>query len=189
MSDVTFDMATNDMEVHSKKAEPWKVTLVDTGDNTQTGGRLKRVKKFLEGEDCFCFTYGDGLTDLNISQLIRFHREHGKLATVTAVNPPGRFGALVTTGPSVSAFSEKPSAGGAISGGYFVLNTECIDFISGDLESWEGAPLQALVDAGQLMAYRHDGFWQPMDTLREKNQLEQAWSGGDAPWKLWPDPD
>lgn len=181
-SDVTFDMATNEMEVHAKNAEPWRVTLVDTGDLTETGGRLKRVARFLT-DDCFCFTYGDGLIDLDINRLLAFHRSHGRWATVTAVNPPGRYGALVTNEGKVNKFSEKPESGGQINGGFFVLNQECLDLIGGDEDAWEGGPVQALVEAGQLMAFSHGGFWQPMDTLREKNLLEDLWSSGKAPWR------
>lgn len=187
MSDVTFDMAQNRMEVHEQKAEPWRVTLVDTGEDTLTGGRLKRVARYLEGEEAVCFTYGDGLADVDISALIRFHRTHGKLATVTAVTPPGRYGALVL-GPAggVAGFTEKPRGdGGVINGGFFVLSPNAIDFIDGDETPWEGGPLERLAARGELVAYRHSGFWQPMDTLRDKTQLEELWCSGKAPWKVW----
>jgi glucose-1-phosphate cytidylyltransferase len=186
MSDVTFDMVGNRMEVHEQKAEPWRVTLVDTGEETMTGGRLLRVKQYLKGDDAFCFTYGDGLSDVNIGELIRFHRGHGRQATVTAVRPPGRYGALEMQGVSVAGFTEKPRGdGGLINGGFFVLSPEVIDCIDGDGTSWENEPLARLVAADQLRAFEHKGFWQPMDTLREKNQLEDLWAAGRAPWKLW----
>jgi glucose-1-phosphate cytidylyltransferase len=186
MSDVTFDMASNQMEVHSRKAEPWKVTLVDTGENTLTGGRLKRVSNYIKDEDAFCFTYGDGVSDVDISTEIVFHRQHGKLATITAVQPPGRYGALSLEGQRVAAFTEKPRGdGGLINGGFFVLSPKCLDLIAGDQSSWEGEPLTQLAAEGQLMAFEHDGFWQPMDTLRDKNHLEELWQSGNAPWKKW----
>jgi glucose-1-phosphate cytidylyltransferase len=186
MSDVTFDMSNNQMEVHQRKAEPWRVTLVDTGDDTLTGGRLKRVQDYVRDEHAFCFTYGDGLSDLDISGLIRFHNEHGKWATVTAVSPPGRYGALEREGYQVTAFVEKPRGdGGLINGGFFILSPNCLDFIEGDQTSWEGEPLTALMQQNQLMAFEHRGFWQPMDTLRDKNQLEELWQGARAPWKKW----
>jgi glucose-1-phosphate cytidylyltransferase len=186
MSDITFDMANNQMEVHQKKAEPWKVTLVDTGEDTMTGGRLKRVADYIKDEDAFCFTYGDGVSDVNIRALIEFHGQHGKLATVTAVQPPGRYGALERTANQVTGFSEKPRGdGGAINGGFFVLSPKCIKFIEDDQSSWEGVPLTTLARLGELMAFEHNGFWQPMDTLREKNQLEALWASGKAPWKVW----
>jgi glucose-1-phosphate cytidylyltransferase len=169
MSDVTFDMEHNSMEVHHRKAEPWRVTLVDTGDETLTGGRLKRVAEYLKDEDAFCFTYGDGVSDVDISKEIAFHRQHKKLATVTAVQPPGRYGALQLNGSSVDGFSEKPRGdGGLINGGFFVLSPKCIDLIANDQTSWEGDLLERLANNGQLMAFQHFGFWQPMDTLREK---------------------
>jgi glucose-1-phosphate cytidylyltransferase len=187
MSDVTFDMADNRMEVHEQKAEPWRVTLVDTGAETLTGGRLRRVAGYVKDEEAFCFTYGDGVSDLNISAEIAFHKQHGKLATVTAVQPPGRYGAVQLDGSNVKGFSEKPRGdGGLINGGFFVLSPHCIDLIDGDDCSWEGAPLASLATDGQLMAFEHKGFWQPMDTLREKNLLEELWVSGKAPWKLWP---
>jgi glucose-1-phosphate cytidylyltransferase len=186
MSDVTFDMANNQMEVHQRNAEPWKVTLVDTGDDTLTGGRLKRVAAYVEGEESFCFTYGDGVADVDISRSIAFHQQHGKLATVTAVQPPGRYGALQLNDLQVSGFTEKPPGdGGLINGGFFVLSPKCLDLIEGDGSSWEGAPLTHLAKKGELMAFEHKGFWQPMDTLRDKNQLEDLWQSGNAPWKIW----
>ncbi len=186
MSDVTFDMSRNHMEVHQQKAEPWRVTLVDTGEDTLTGGRLKRVKDYLKDEEVFCFTYGDGLSNVDIGSLIKFHTRHGKLATVTAVTPPGRYGALERTSDQVTAFTEKPRGeGGLINGGFFVLSPECLNLIDGDRTSWECEPLDRLVEMGELMAFEHLGFWQPMDTLREKNLLEELWSSGKAPWKTW----
>jgi glucose-1-phosphate cytidylyltransferase len=186
MSDVTFDMANNRMEVHHKHAEPWRVTLVDTGDDTLTGGRLKRVFDYVKGDDAFCFTYGDGVSDVDISAGIAFHRQHGKLATVTAVQPPGRYGALQLSGETVQGFTEKPRGdGGLINGGFFVLSPHCIERIANDSTSWEGDPLVGLAADGQLMAYEHTGFWQPMDTLRDKNMLEDLWQSGQAPWKRW----
>lgn len=186
MSDVTFDMERNEMQVHQRKAEPWKVTLVDTGDETLTGGRLKRVGMHLQDEDAFCFTYGDGVADVNISQLIQFHRSHGKLATVTAVQPPGRYGALAMEGAAVRGFIEKPRGdGGWINGGFFVLSPKCLEQIAGDQTSWEAAPLLQLAESDELRAFEHAGFWQPMDTLRDKTQLENLWASGAAPWKTW----
>ncbi|MDP2367526.1 glucose-1-phosphate cytidylyltransferase [Rhodoferax sp.] len=186
MSDVTFDMASNRMEVHHKHAEPWRVTLVDTGDNTMTGGRLKRVADYVNDDPAFCFTYGDGLSDLDISKSIAFHRQHGKLATVTAVQPPGRYGALQMSGANVQGFTEKPRGdGGLINGGFFVLSPLSLERIEGDSTSWEAEPLSGLAADGELMAFEHTGFWQPMDTLREKNLLEELWQGGAAPWKVW----
>jgi glucose-1-phosphate cytidylyltransferase len=186
MSDVTFDMSSNTMEVHQKNAEPWRVTLVDTGDDTLTGGRLKRVAGYLNGEEAFCFTYGDGVSDVDISAEIAFHNSHGKLATVTAVQPPGRYGALQMIGREVKGFFEKPRGdGGLINGGFFVLSPRCIDRIVDDHSSWEGGPLAGLAEDGQLMAFEHSGFWQPMDTLRDKNLLEELWQMGKAPWKVW----
>jgi glucose-1-phosphate cytidylyltransferase len=186
MSDVTFDMSKNEMKVHQRKAEPWKVTLVDTGENTMTGGRLKRVAEHLAGEDAFCFTYGDGVSDVDIGASIAFHRAHGKWATITAVQPPGRYGALERDGDRVTGFAEKPRGdGGFINGGFFVLSPRCLDLIDGDDVNWESAPLSGLAARGQLMAFEHRGFWQPMDTLRDKNQLEELWHSGRAPWKIW----
>jgi len=186
MSDVTFDMTNNTMAVHQKNAEPWKVTLVDTGDDTLTGGRLKRVADYIKHEEAFCFTYGDGVSDVDISATIRFHQEHGKLATVTAVQPPGRYGALERSGNQVTGFVEKPRGdGGLINGGFFVLSPKCLDLIDGDQSSWEGGPLTQLAKTNQMMAFEHRGFWQPMDTLRDKNLLEELWDSGKAPWKIW----
>lgn len=186
MSDVTFDMSTNSMTVLHRNVEPWKVTLVDTGENTLTGGRLKRVAKFLDKEQPFFFTYGDGLSDIDVSAELEFHQNHGCLATVASVIPPGRYGAIETDGRQVRRFVEKPRGdGGRINGGFFVLSPKVLDYISGDETSWEGAPLQRLAEDGQLMAYEHDGFWQPMDTLRDKNLLEELWESGRAPWKVW----
>lgn len=186
MSDVTFDMHSNKMEVHHQKAEPWRVTLVDTGEDSMTGGRLKRVSEYLKNEEAFCFTYGDGVADINISKEIEFHKAHGKWATVAAVQPPGRYGALDLEGKSVSGFTEKPRGdGGLINGGFFVLSSEVLSLIEGDSTSWEAGPLQTLAREGQLMAWQHDGFWQPMDTLRDKNHLEGLWASGKAPWRHW----
>ena len=186
MSDVTFDMQNNEMLVHQRYAEPWRVTLVDTGENTMTGGRLRRVRDYVKDEEAFCFTYGDGLADIDITAQIAFHKAHGKLATVTAVQPPGRYGALDMDGTAIRGFIEKPQGdGGWINGGYFVLSPKVIDAIDGDSSSWEGAPLQTLANQGQFQAYRHAGFWQPMDTLREKVMLEDMWNSGKAPWKAW----
>ncbi|WP_136416238.1 glucose-1-phosphate cytidylyltransferase [Herbaspirillum sp. ST 5-3] len=187
MSDVTFDMASNKMKVHQNSAEPWRVTLVNTGDNTMTGGRLKRVRKYLDNDD-FCLTYGDGVADIDIGALTRFHKEHGRLATVTAVQPLGRYGALEMEGHVVNGFMEKPRGdGGWINGGFFVLSPKVIDYIEGDQTSWELDPLERLASESQLAAYQHRGFWQPMDTLREKNQLDALWNSGSAPWKVWDD--
>ena len=186
MSDVTFDMADNRMEVHERHAEPWRVTLVDTGDDTQTGGRLKRVTAYIQDDEAFCFTYGDGLSDLNIGASIEFHRQHGRYATVTAVLPPGRYGAIECAGDRVTRFVEKPRGdGGLINGGFFVLSPAVLDYIEGDQTSWEGPPLARLAADGQMMAFEHSGFWQPMDTLRDKNLLEELWNSGKAPWKCW----
>jgi glucose-1-phosphate cytidylyltransferase len=186
MSDVTFDMARNAMQVHQQKAEPWRVTLVDTGDDTMTGGRLKRVADYVRDETAFCFTYGDGVSDVDITALIDFHKKHGKLATVTAVQPPGRYGALNMDGAAVRGFFEKPKGdGGWINGGFFVLSPNCLDTIDGDHIAWESEPLAHIADSAQLMAFEHRGFWQPMDTLREKNLLEELWLSGNATWKSW----
>jgi glucose-1-phosphate cytidylyltransferase len=185
-SDVTFDMQNNKMQVHHAHTEPWKVTLVDTGEQTQTGGRLRHVREYLKGEDAFCFTYGDGVGDIDITAQIKFHREHGKLATLTAVQPPGRFGSVVLDGSRIIDFVEKPQGDGAwINGGFFVLSPKVIDFIEGPATVWEKQPLQKLAQQGELMAYQHPGFWQPMDTLRDKNHLEELWNNGKAPWKIW----
>lgn len=186
MSDVTFDMASNQMEVHQKKAEPWRVTLVDTGDETLTGGRLKRVANYVKDEQAFCFTYGDGVADVDISRQLAFHKQHGKLATVTAVQPPGRYGALVRVGDAVQGFQEKPPGDGAwINGGFFVLHPKVLDYIEGDKTSWEATPLETIAKQGELAAFEHKRFWQPMDTLRDKNHLEELWESGAAPWKCW----
>jgi glucose-1-phosphate cytidylyltransferase len=185
-SDVTFDIQNNEMSVHQRKAEPWRVTLVDTGEETMTGGRLKRVAEHLAGEEAFCFTYGDGVADIDIGALTRFHGQHGRLATITAVQPPGRYGALAIDGQAVRGFVEKPRGdGGWINGGFFVLSPQCIALIEADHTAWEVEPLTRLATDGQLMAFQHAGFWQPMDTLREKNHLEQLWLTGHAPWKMW----
>ncbi|MEK1942730.1 MAG: glucose-1-phosphate cytidylyltransferase [Pseudomonas sp.] len=184
-SDVTFDMAQNRMHIHHQHAEPWRVTLVDTGEDTLTGGRLKRVREHLDDEP-FCFTYGDGVSDVDISALRAFHASHGKLATVTAIQPPGRYGALKLEDGKVETFQEKPAGDGAwINGGYFVLDPKVLDYIDGDQSSWEGEPLLQLAGEGNLMAYEHHGFWQAMDTLRDKNQLEELWSKRQAMWKVW----
>jgi glucose-1-phosphate cytidylyltransferase len=187
MSDVTFDMQNNQMEVHNQYAEPWRVTLVDTGEDTMTGGRLKRVAPYLQDEDAFCFTYGDGVSDVNITQLIEFHHAHGLYATLTAVYPPGRFGALdIQSDQRVISFKEKPKGdGGLINGGFFVLSPKVIDLIENDQIIWERSPLETLAETNQLKAFPHEGFWQPMDTLRDKNLLEELWGSGKAPWKVW----
>jgi glucose-1-phosphate cytidylyltransferase len=185
-SDVTFDMRSNQMEVHQNYSEPWRVTLIDTGEETLTGGRLRRARSYVENEDAFCFTYGDGVSDLNIAELVAFHLQHGKLATVTAVQPPGRYGALERDGDEVRGFIEKPRGdGGWINGGFFVLSPKVLPLIADDATSWEGEPLVRLAREGQLMAFEHSGFWHPMDTLRDKNYLEQLWQSGAAPWKKW----
>jgi glucose-1-phosphate cytidylyltransferase len=185
MSDVTFDMSQNRMTVHQRKAEPWKVTLVDTGADTLTGGRLKRVSRYLNG-DAFCFTYGDGLTDVDVGRLLDFHRAHGRLATLTAIQPPGRYGAVLIDDTRVTSFQEKPAGDGAwVNGGFFVLQPGVLDYIEGDETSWESEPLVRLARNDQLRAYQHGGFWQAMDTLRDKNHLEDLWQSGRAPWKLW----
>ncbi len=185
MSDVTFDLSKNAMEVHQNSAEPWRVTLVETGETTQTGGRLKRVRKYLSDED-FCFTYGDGVSDVDIRGLIEFHKSSRRLATLTGVQPPGRFGSLILQDSQVQAFEEKPKGdGGWINGGFFVLSPKVIDFVEDDSTVWERAPMERLARDGQLGAFLHKGFWQPMDTLRDKNHLEELWSGGVAPWKKW----
>ncbi len=187
MSDVTFDLKKNQMQVHQNTSEPWTVTLVDTGDATMTGGRLKRVADHLDGES-FCFTYGDGVGDVDIRALLEFHRQHGAAATLTAIQPPGRFGVIeMQENEQVAGFSEKPHGeGGWINGGFFVLNRSVLELIEGDATVWEREPLEQLAAAGQLRAFRHDGFWQPMDTLRDKILLEELWASGAAPWKLWP---
>lgn len=186
MSDVTFDMSNNQMTVHNQHAEAWKVTLVDTGDDSMTGGRLARVKDYVKNEDAFCFTYGDGVSDVNITDLIKYHHQHGKLATLTAVTPPGRFGALDIKDGQIRSFKEKPKGDGAlINGGFFVLSPKVIDLIDSDSCVWEQKPLESLAKSAELMAFDHDGFWQPMDTLRDKHHLEELWQSNKAPWKLW----
>lgn len=187
MSDVTFDMSENKMEVHQNNAESWRVTLVDTGEDTMTGGRLKRVKDYVKDEDAFCFTYGDGVSDVDITKLINFHNENGKHATLTATRPPGRYGALKISSESrVEHFQEKPDGDGSwINGGFFVLSPKVFDRIDDDNTSWENDPLSSLAKDDELVAYKHEGFWQPMDTLREKNLLENLWDSGKAPWKVW----
>lgn len=186
MSDVTFDMQKNEMKVHQRHAEPWRVTLVDTGEDTLTGGRLKRIAEYVKDEDAFCFTYGDGVADIDIGKQILFHRQQGRYATVTAVQPPGRYGALNMEGTAVRGFVEKPMGdGGWINGGFFVLSPRCLGYIAGDASSWEGEPLARIAAEGQLIAFEHTGFWQPMDTLRDKNHLEELWESGHAPWKIW----
>jgi len=186
MSDVTFDMRSNRMEVHHKRAEPWNVTLVDTGDDSMTGGRLKRVSRYVQDEEAFCFTYGDGVSDIDISASIEFHRSHGKAATLTATFPPGRFGALDIQDRQVKSFKEKPQGDGAmINGGFFVLSPKVLSYLKDDSTTWEQEPLMGLAEAGELMAYEHHGFWQPMDTLRDKQHLEKLWDSGQAPWKVW----
>lgn len=185
MSDVTFNLGQNEMKVHRHSAEPWRVTLVETGEDTMTGGRLKRVRKYLDDED-FCFTYGDGVSDVDISELIAFHQSQGTLATVTAAQPPGRFGALSLDQHKITGFKEKPEGdGGWVSGGYFVLSPKVLDYIEGDHTVWEHGPLEKLASEGNLSAWAHRGFWQPMDTLRDKTFLEDLWNSGKAPWKVW----
>lgn len=186
MSDVTFDMSKNTMEVHQQSAEPWRVTLVDTGDHTMTGGRLKRVANYVKDEQTFCLTYGDGVSDVNITELIAFHKSQNVKATLTATIPPGRFGALDLSGSKVNSFMEKPKGDGAlINGGFFVLSPQVLDYIAGDQTIWEREPLERLAQEGNLAAFEHTGFWQPMDTLRDKTQLEELWQSGQAPWKTW----
>lgn len=185
-ADVTVDLANNRLEYLSGAPEPWKVTLVETGEATETGGRLKRVARWLQDDETFCMTYGDGVSDIDITASIAFHRRHGKLATMAAVTPPGRFGALTMEGDSVTGFREKPRGdGGLINGGFFVLSRRVLDYVADDKTVWERAPLEKLAAEGQLQAFRHDGFWQPMDTVRERLVLESLWTGGKAPWKVW----
>ena len=185
MSDVTFDMSSNQMEVHQNKVEPWRVTLVDTGDDTMTGGRLKRVQHYLDDED-FCFTYGDGVSDVNIRALIDFSRETSGIATLTAVQPPARFGALVMERQRITGFQEKPEEeGGRVNGGFFVLSPQVFEYIEGDDTAWEGSPMETIAREGKLSAYIHDGFWHPMDTLRDKVVLETLWESANPPWKKW----
>jgi len=186
MSDVTFDMKDNQMHVHNQRAESWKVTLVDTGDSSMTGGRLKRVAEHIKDEEAFCFTYGDGVGDIDITESIKSHKAHGKLATLTATFPPGRFGALEMSEGQVKSFKEKPRGDGAmINGGFFVLSPEVLKFIDGDNCTWEQGPLKQLAEDGELMVFEHHGFWQPKDTLRDKVYLEKLWDNGKAPWKIW----
>ena len=185
-SDVTFDMQSNAMEVHSRHAEPWRVTLIDTGENSGTGGRLLRVRDFIENEEAFCFTYGDGVSNVDISRSIQFHKKHGKLATITTVQPPGRFGAIEMDGHRVIRFQEKPQGDGSwINGGYFVLSPKVIDYIADETTVWETEPMEFLARDNQIDAYRHKGFWQPMDTQRDWSLLETMWKKGKAPWKTW----
>jgi len=185
MSDVTFNLRTHSTEIHEQHAEPWRVTLVDTGEQTATGGRIKRIRNYLDGDD-FCFTYGDGVSDVDITALIAFHKNHGKLATVTAVQPPGRFGALNLAEDAVTSVEEKPHGdGGWVNGGFFVLSPRVIDYIAGDATPWEQDPLQLISAEGQFVAHRHDGFWHSMDTLRDKTRLDELWSTDSAPWKTW----
>lgn len=186
MSDVTFDIQKNQMEVHQRHAEPWRVTLVDTGEQTMTGGRLKRVAPYLEGEQDFCFTYGDGVGDVDITKLVAFHRAQNTLATLTATMPPGRFGALDFDGNKIRTFKEKPKGDGAmVNGGFFVLSPKVIDYVTDDTTIWELGPMETLAKEGQLSAFQHHGFWQPMDTLRDRMTLEDLWASGKAPWKVW----
>jgi glucose-1-phosphate cytidylyltransferase len=187
MSDVTFDLSKNKIEIHHHSTEPWRVTLVETGESSMTGGRLKRISDYLENED-FCFTYGDGVSDININHLIEFHRQHKKLATLTAIQPPGRFGAICLDGNRITGFKEKPQGdGGWVNGGYFVLSPKVIEYISNDDTIWEHYPLERLAEENQLEAYFHHGFWYAMDTLRDKKHLEKLWSTRKAPWKIWLD--
>lgn len=186
MSDVTFNMKDNHMEVHRKRAEPWVVTLVDTGEQTMTGGRLKRVGDYIKDEEAFCFTYGDGVSDIDIRKSIAFHKQQNTLATVTATRPPGRFGSLEINGDKVTAFMEKPAGDGSwINGGFFILSPKVLNYIDEDKSIWERGPMEKLAAEGELSCFNHDGFWQPMDTLRDKVLLEELWQSGDAPWKVW----
>jgi glucose-1-phosphate cytidylyltransferase len=187
MSDLTINLQNDDLEIHNNYSEPWKVTLVNTGDNSMTGGRIKRISSYLDGEDAFCLTYGDGVSDVNIAEAIKFHKKHGKLATVTAVQPAGRFGALEIENNQIKKFQEKPKGDGSfINGGFFVLSPKILDYIKeGDSTIWEQSPLKNLAADGELMSYKHSGFWQPMDTLRDKNYLEDLWHQKKAPWRIW----
>lgn len=186
MSDITFDMEHNEMQVHQRYAEPWKVTLLDTGENTMTGGRLKRVAEYVKNEEAFCFTYGDGVADIDIGKLVAFHKAQGTKATITATYPPGRFGVLEIKDNKVNCFREKPQGdGGLINGGFFVLSPQVLDYIADDKTIWERDPLEKLSKEGSLSAYHHEGFWQPMDTLRDRLYLEELWQSGKAPWKVW----
>lgn len=185
MSDVTFDMKNNRMEVHNQRSEPWRVTIVDTGESTMTGGRLKKVQDYV-GNESFCLTYGDGVGDVDVSNLVSFHKMHGRNATLTGVRPPGRFGALEVEGTKVSGFQEKPDGDGSwINGGFFVLEPSVFDLVENDSTIWERSPLESLAGSNQLSIYKHGGFWQPMDTLRDKLHLEELWESGKAPWKVW----
>lgn len=185
-SDVTFDLSKNQMKIHNHSNESWRVTLVDTGEDTNTGGRLKRVSSFINSDDSFCLTYGDGVADIDIAASLKFHTKHGCLATVTAVQPPGRFGVLNKNGQIINGFTEKPKRGGGwINGGFFVLSPKVFQYIDSDSISWELEPMQKLAETGQLRAFEHNGFWQPMDTLRDKHHLENLWASGQAPWKKW----
>jgi glucose-1-phosphate cytidylyltransferase len=185
-SDITIDAATNNIEYHDTKVEPWKITLVDTGEQTMTGGRLRRVARYLDADEPFCFTYGDGVSDIDLAALVAFHRKHGKQATITSVVPPGRYGALELDGGYVRKFTEKPPGGGPqINGGFFVLQPRVVERVSDDAEPWEASPLESLARDGELLAYPHGGFWHAMDTLRDKNYLEELWASGRAPWKTW----
>lgn len=185
-SDVTFNMDDNSMEIHRQRAEPWKVTLVDTGEDTMTGGRLRRVKEYLKDEEAFCFTYGDGVGNIDIKNSIEFHKNHGKLATLTATFPPGRFGAIDIVNNKVINFKEKPKGDGAmVNGGFFILSPKVLDMLENDLTIWEEEPLTNLAEKGELMAFKHEGFWLPMDTLRDKQKLQELWETGSAPWKFW----
>ena len=184
-TDVTFDISKGELEIHNNKTEPWKVTLIDTGEETMTGGRLKRISQFVGGQD-FCMTYGDGVSNVNITKLVNFHRSHGKLCTVTAARPGARFGALGLEGESVTHFQEKPLGdGGYINGGFFVVSPKCFDYIDGDSTVWEQEPMKRLAEDGQIKAFLHDDFWLPMDTVRDRRQLEGLWQTGKAPWKVW----
>jgi glucose-1-phosphate cytidylyltransferase len=185
-SDVTFDLRSGTMTTNETSTEPWSVTLVDTGDETATGGRLKRIARYIKDEEDFCFTYGDGVSDIDIGALIAFHRRSGALATVTAAQPPGRFGVLTMSRDRITEFREKPAAeGGRINGGYFVLSPKVLDYIAGDATVWEREPMERLAAQSQLAAFVHDGFWQPLDTLRDKTALNEMWAAGNAPWKVW----
>ena len=185
-SDITFDMSKNTMKIHQERVEPWKVTLIDTGEQTMTGGRIKRIKEYLDDGEDFCLTYGDGLANIDITKLIAFHKNHGKAATLSAIYPPGRFGALNIIENQVTSFFEKPRGDGAlINGGFFVLNSKTFDYIQGDNTIWEQEPLNKLASDGELMSFKHEDFWQPMDTLRDKHYLEELWESEKAPWKLW----
>lgn len=186
LSDVTIDTSKNTMEVHQNAAEPWRITLVDTGENTMTGGRLKRVSRYIQTESSFCFTYGDGLANIDLHALIDFHQKSGRIATVTAVQPTGRFGSIKLAGNTVCGFQEKPHGeSGWVNGGFFVLSPAAVELIENDQTVWERQPLEQLAERGQLGAYFHDGFWQPMDTLRDKTQLQELWDSGAAPWRIW----